>query len=576
MKIKAFFFFSSLLSLNLSAQKATEAKAAYKLDSNEIQSLNVFLEGVRLKSLGKTIEALNLFDYETSMNPKNDAAYFEAAGLELELQNINSAIIKSKKAYELKKSNKHYSEFYLNLLTKTGKIEDAIEVMEDILKSGKGDDITKMQYAYLLSINGNSKKALSILEEFESKGEFNEAIAYEKIKIYINQKDYARAETEFKKMIQANPGDSRFLGNLAEFYLKISKLEEADKVFNDILRTEPNNVSALLYKVQYFQMKKDDLNYKKTVLMLISNKELNLDTKISLLSERFANGSKIDSNDRLFLITIGEKLIAQYPSESRAYQVMGDMHYLDQNFEKARLNYLKSLSIQNTEFNVWQNLFYTLTSLKNFQELADSTNSALDLFPANGSVYFYNGIANSQLERHELAEKSYRRGIKFVGENRALESQLYSSLGETYHKLKKYDESDKYFEMAIKIDADNAYTLNNFAYYLSLRKDKLDYAKTMSKKSLEIDKENPSFLDTYAWICFQLEKFEDAKYYQEKALIFGKEDMTTIYEHYGDILIKLNDIDNALKYWNKAKETGSKSKSLPLKISTKQYQVNQE
>jgi tetratricopeptide (TPR) repeat protein len=180
------------------------------------------------------------------------------------------------------------------------------------------------------------------------------------------------------------------------------------------------------------------------------------------------------------------------------------------------------------------------------------------------------------LEKYDLAEKSYRRGLKFVGENKSLEGQLYSSLGDTYHKLKNNEESDKCFEMAIKLDADNAYTLNNFAYYLSLRKNKLDYARSMSKKSLEIDKDNASFLDTYAWICFQMEKFEDAKFYQEQAILHGKEDMTTIYEHYGDILIKLNDVENALKYWNKAKEIGSKSKSLMLKISTKQFQAYQE
>lgn len=576
MKLKLSFILFTHLALSLSAQKATEKKAEYTLDSNQFQNLNIFLEAMRLKSLGKSIEALNLFDYQTTIDPKNAASYFEAANLELDLQNVNSAINKSKKAYELDKSNKHYSEFYLNLLTKAGKIEEAIKVMEDIIKSGKADDITKMQYAYLLSMNGNSKKALSILNSFESNGDYNEAIAYEKIKIYINQKDYTNAEIEFKKMIQTNPGDSRFLGNLAEFYLKTSKLDEADKVFNDILRTEPNNVNALLYKVQYYQLKKDDLNYRKTIESLVSNKDLTLDTKISLLTDKFAAGSKLDSAEKLFLILIGEKLVAQYPDESRSFQVLGDMQYIDLNFEKARANYLKSLSLKNTDINVWQNLFYTLTSLKKFQELADSTYAALDLFPANGAVYFYNGLANSQLEKHELAEKSFRRGIKFVGENKTMEGQLYSSLGDTYHKLKNNEESDKYFEMAIKLDADNAYTLNNFAYYLSLRKDKLDYARTMSKKSLEIDKENASFLDTYAWICFQLEKFEDAKFYQEQAILHGKEDMTTIYEHYGDILIKLNDVDNALKYWNKSKELGSKNKSLLRKISTKQYHNYQE
>lgn len=91
----------------------------------------------------------------------------------------------------------------------------------------------------------------------------------------------------------------------------------------------------------------------------------------------------------------------------------------------------------------------------------------------------------------------------------------------------------------------------------------------MSRKSLDIEKDNASFLDTYAWINFELRLFTEAKFYQEQALANGKEDMAAIYEHYGDILFKLNETEKALTYWIKAKESGSKNKSLPIKISTK-------
>jgi tetratricopeptide (TPR) repeat protein len=284
----------------------------------------------------------------------------------------------------------------------------------------------------------------------------------------------------------------------------------------------------------------------------------------------------MDSNGKQFIMVIAQNLVELHPAESRAYQVLGDISYISQDYKKAAIAYRKSLSLENSEYNVWQNLFYAFTALQNYQELADSSSSALDLFPANAIVYLYNGIANNQIGKYELAEKSLKRGLKFVGENIPLQTQINSSLGEVYQKIKKFSESDKHFETAVKLDQNNAYTLNNFAYYLSLRKDRLEYAKTMSKKSLEIEGENSSFLDTYAWINFQLGNLEEAKYYQEKALKSEKEDMSTIFEHYGDILIKLNDVENALKYWNKAKEAGSKNKALPIKISKKEYVEYQE
>jgi tetratricopeptide (TPR) repeat protein len=561
----------TLVSYTLLGQRATEKGIAYTVDTAQLNQLNIYMEALKEKSVGNSLEALKLFNYCTATSPKNASAYYEASKIEAELSNFPDAKAKAEKAYSLDKNNKYFLENYTDLLTKTGDIETALDVMKEVISNKKGDDILKMQYAYLLSMSKNPKKAIAILDEFERNGEYNEAIAYEKIKIYIEQKDFKNAENELKKMVKNNPNDTRFLGNLAEFYLKTGNIEQAEKAFNDILRTEPNNVNALLYKVQYYQLKKDEPNVKKAIMTLMYNKDLNLDTKVSLIADKFAQGNKLDSTEKIFLNSIGRVLIAQYPTEYRSHQIMGDMYYMSQKFDSARVAYKKALSIDSKEYDVWQNLFYAQNALKLYQELADSTEAGLELFPANPTIHFYNGIANSQLNKYDKAEKSYKRSLRFSGDNKNLEAQLYSLLGDIYQKQKKYTEMDQSFESAIKLDPDNAYTLNNFAYYLSLRKDKLEYAKLMSKKSLDLDKENSSFLDTYAWINFQLEKYEEAKFYQELALKHGKEDMTTIYEHFGDILIKLNDTENALKYWNKAKEAGSKNKSLSQKISTKQY-----
>lgn len=552
------------------AQEKKDAKP-FILDTQHIYQIDHFVEGLKEKNLGNSIEALKRMNLVLGIDPLNDAALYEASKLEAELNNFAEATLKAEKAYLLNKSNKFYLENYIQLLTKTSDIEKATDVLKDAMQYHRNDPVVKMQYAYLLGLSKNPKKAIAIFEEFEKNGEYSEAIAYEKIKLYLSQNDTKGAENELKKMIRNNPNDTRYLGNLAEFYLKSGNLEEAERAFNDILRIEPSNISALLYKAQYFQMKKDNDNYRKTVRNLVENKDLNLDTKISLIADKFSNNSKADSIDKIFLVEIAKTLATQYPDEFRSHQVLGDMYYITSQYELAKKAYLKSLSIDNKEFNVWLNLFYTLNMLKDYKTLADSSESAIEQYPAHGVVYFYNGLANSQINQYDKAEKSLKRGIRFVGENVAMEAQMHSSLAEIYHKQKKYKEMDESFENALRIDPDNAYTLNNYAYYLSLRKDKLELAKKMSRKSLELDKENPSFLDTYAWINFELGLYTDAKYYQEQAIAKSKDDMATIYEHYGDILFKLNEVENALKYWNKAKEDGSKNKSLPTKISTKKY-----
>ena len=569
-------FILTLCSQLVSGQEAIKKSASYILDSINILQTSIFIDALKEKSLGNSLEAMKLFNEVLDANPNNDAALYEISKIESELSNFSGALSKAQKAYELDKKNKFYLHQYIQLLTQTKNIDKAIDVLRDVIKSKNADDVLKMQYAYLLGISNNPKKALAIFEEMEKNGDYNEAIAYEKVKLYMSQNDLKGAENELKKMLKNNPSDSRYLGNLAEFYLKSGNIVEAERAFNDLLRIEPANINALLYKAQYFQMKKDEENYKKTIILLIQNKELNLDTKIAVLTDKFANAGKVDSTNKSFLIQMCQILTQLHPDEYRSHHLLADMYYIGGQYEDARKSYIKTLSLDTKEYNVWQNLFYTQNALKLYKELADSTESALEYFPANSVVYFYNGLANVQIEKLDKAEKGFRRALRFVGENKSLEAQLHGSLAEMYHKQKRYKEMDESFEEALKLDSDNAYTLNNFAYYLSLRKDKLELAKKMSRKSLDIEKDNASFLDTYAWICFELGLYTDAKFYQEQAIANSKEDMSTLYEHYGDILFKLNEVDKALTYWNKAKENGSKSKSLPTKISTKKYVENQD
>jgi tetratricopeptide (TPR) repeat protein len=561
----------SILSQVAIGQEANKKAEPYFLDSINILQTSIFIVALKEKSIGNSLEAMKLFNQVLEANPNNDAALYELSKIESELSNFPGALSKAQKAFELNKRNKFYLDQYIQLLTQTKNIDKAIDVLRDIIKNKNADGILKMQYAYLLGISNNPKKAIAIFEEMERNGDYNDAIAYEKVKLYMAQNDTKGAENELKKMVKNNPNDSRYLGNLAEFYLKSGNIVEAERAFNDLLRIEPANINALLYKAQYFQMKKDEDNYKRIIVSLIQNKELNLDTKIAVLTDKFANAGKVDSTDKTFLIQMCQSLTQQYPDEYRSHHLLADMYYIGGKYEEARKSYIKTLSLDTKEYNVWQNLFYTQNALKLYKDLADSTESALEFFPANSIVYFYNGLANVQIEKLDKAEKSYRRALRFVGENKALEAQLHGSLAEMYHKQKRYKDMDESFDEALKLDPDNAYTLNNYAYYLSLRKDKLELAKKMSRKSLDIEKNNASFLDTYAWICFELGLYTDAKFYQEQAMENSKEDMSTIYEHYGDILFKLNEVDKALTFWNKAKENGSKSKSLPTKISTKKY-----
>ena len=61
-------------------------------------------------------------------------------------------------------------------------------------------------------------------------------------------------------------------------------------------------------------------------------------------------------------------------------------------------------------------------------------------------------------------------------------------------------------------------TLNNYAYFLTETGGDIDKALEMSKESLDLEPENPTYLDTYARILFKKKDYKEALEYQMKAV----------------------------------------------------------
>jgi Tfp pilus assembly protein PilF len=131
------------------------------------------------------------------------------------------------------------------------------------------------------------------------------------------------------------------------------------------------------------------------------------------------------------------------------------------------------------------------------------------------------------------------------------------------------DLSDESYEEALKINPNDTYVLNNYAYYLSLRNVKLERAEEMSKKSNELERDNASYNDTYGWILYAMGKYVDAKLWLERAVANGAGNNAVILEHLGDVEYKLNNSQMALEYWIRAKKAGTGSDQLERKINEK-------
>jgi tetratricopeptide (TPR) repeat protein len=163
---------------------------------------------------------------------------------------------------------------------------------------------------------------------------------------------------------------------------------------------------------------------------------------------------------------------------------------------------------------------------------------------------------------------SLEQAKKLSASNPAMLAEVNGMLGDAYNGARDYAKSDQAYEQALAQNPDNDLVLNNYSYYLALRKENLEKAEKMSTQLIKNHPDNSSYLDTHAWVLFMREKYKEARRVMERAIATG-EAGATHFEHYGDILFKLGETDEAVRQWQKAKSMDSDNELIDKKIANK-------
>ena len=253
-------------------------------------------------------------------------------------------------------------------------------------------------------------------------------------------------------------------------------------------------------------------------------------------------------------------LYAQYllskSMEAEAVPVLEQVVDLDPTNKAARLM-LISAAIKKEDYK---------QIIKVCEPGIEATPDALDF-------YYYLAIAYHQAEQPDSVLSVCTKALERVTTDTRKEivSNFYSIMGDIYHTKKQMKEAYAAYDSALVYNPSNIGTLNNYAYYLSVERRDLDKAEEMSYKTVKAEPTNATYLDTYAWILFEKGNYAEARIYIDNAMKSDEEKSDVVVEHCGDIYFMTGDVEGALKYWKKALEMGSESKTLKEKIEKKKY-----
>jgi tetratricopeptide (TPR) repeat protein len=564
--------------ISCKVQKSVSAKdVTISKDTTENELTNdarqefeyLFIEGLKQKSLNNFDDAIKLFSRCMEIDPRSSATLYEMANIHVAKGDFQSSMFMLEKAVSINPDNQYYRLLLVKVLQQNKLFERAAAEYESLSKLVPDNPDYPFYQAALLTMAGKNDQALVLYNLLERKTGFSEAVALGKQQIYIQTGNKPAAYAEIEKLIQAYPSVSKYYGLLADMYLADKNREKALENYNKVLEIDPDDGFVHLSIASYFLEANDSVKAYEHIKSAFRNSTLELETKAQLYLLLIKPGSaKISEEQQLELLHI---LIEAHIDDERPRALLVDYYQNKKQLEEARKQLRLVLDMKKDNYVYWERLLLINNDLLDWNSMHEDTRKALEYFEDQPLVYILRSVGLLQQKKYDELLAVIDSGLVHVKSDSKILSQFYTYRAEAYYNLKRYSEAFNVFDKVVELDPENYMAMNNYAYYLSLKEERLGIAEKLSAKVIQANPDNATYLDTYAWIFFKKKDYQLAKFYMETALSKTTEDSAVIIEHYGDILYQLNDKDNAIIQWKKSLKMGNDSKVLKQKIAEKIY-----
>ena len=554
------------------AQKRPSKKGKVSMQQGQLSDrdkLNyemAFFNGLRKKALGNLESAAEDFLKCIKLDGSKAAPMYELAMIYNGFNQYSDALFFIQSACDIEQENIWYHQLLADVYISNQKYKAAINTYKKLLKEQPGNEEWHFHLASAYLLDNQLRNAIEVYNDMEQYIGVDEMLIMQKHRIYLELKDKKGAKIELEKWILSEPKNPKPYGLIAEIFLLEGNHEKAIETLERILEIDPNNGKAHLTLSDLYRNNGEKIKAFNSLKIAFSSSDLSIDSKMRVLITYY-DITQIDSTYKKDAFDLVEILKANHPNDAKPYTIAGDYHFREGDLKSAKEAFEKALQFDQSRFPIWQQLLIISFDLKEYEMVVSYAQEAMELFPSQPIIYLLSGMSYIQIKSYDNAITVLNTGKIMVFGNNELLAQFYSSLGDAYHAQKNHMMSDESYDKSLELSPLNTYVLNNYSYYLSLRKENLDKALEMMEVCIALNPGIASYEDTYAWVFYQKGYYDKAQEWLERAFTSGGNKSAVIVEHYGDVLYQLGKVAEAVEQWKKAKELGSESPFIDQKIN---------
>ncbi len=502
----------------------------------EVNRQKVFIEANKQKLLENYGEAIVLFKEVLKNDPRNHAAAYELARVYDVKDNDEKALSSIKVAVSLDPTNMWYKLFLADVLEKTLKYAEAAEIYKDMVAKNPETEYHYFQLAYYQVKGEKIDDAIDTYDLIAKKFGSNVEITRKKHALYLGKGDTKNAAKELEQLVKKFPENISYLHLLAGFYKQQNLINDAKDTYAKILALDPTNAKATIALATDKKESGGDTNFLRSLEAVFRDKNESIDIKIKTLypyikkiTEGTAEADMIES-----ALGLGEILTEVHPEEAKAFSIYGDLLYHAKQDEEALVQYEQTIALNKNVFTVWEQMMYIYAEQYQMEKLAEISEKGMDIFPNQVMLYYFNGIANGELENHKDALSSLNQAMIMAGKKEVLKIDVLCRMVKPL-----------------------------------IATGKTEKAQDKVSKALALDPDNFRSISAQAFILAQTKKISEAEEMYQSALSKGGQNNPEVLEDYGDFMQLQGRTTEASEYWQKAQKAGGLSTRLKDKIANK-------
>jgi tetratricopeptide (TPR) repeat protein len=514
-----------------------------------------FWEAKRLSAIGEKELAAEMWVLAAEADPSHPVPAYERAIHLTEQQRMVEALEQADIALQADPANAWYMRLKAGILRYLGRYPEELPIREALVDQQPTNPDALFEVAMVQGFMRQYEQANATALQVETMmGGITPFTGEFRAQNLLKNNQLEEAVAVLFELYGAT-GDADYLGQIGQAYAQNGQDKKALKVFEDMIKTYPDDPRVHTELARLYQAKGDAEQAMYHLKQAMASTQLPFEPKSQVLVS-FLNEAGKDPRFDAEGLELARLTAQAHPEEASAQAIWGAFAITNAQYEEALVAYRKAFALDPRN-EVFLEKLVGLESLVGTPEtMYPLARLAIEFNPNQPTMYYLAGTALYGMSRYDSALIYLREGLDIAGRNRALKLDFWNVLSAVTHELGMHAESDAYLEMILKEEPGNALALNNYAYYLALRKEQLPRALKMAEEANAKSPGQAGYLDTHAWVLYQMGKYPEALVKMEQAIASSAEDSGELWLHYG-LILRANGLETkAVQALERAEQLG--------------------